>query len=147
MRLYIDLSCFNRPFDNQHQERIRQETETIFEILNRVVEGKDNLIWSWVLTFENSRHPRPDRRDEIQLWQSRADSVIAISPTLDERARELSKQGIPALDAAHVASAEAARADLFLTCDDQIVRRAKRLELTVRVMNPMEYWKEVLLHG
>ncbi len=67
MRLYIDLSCFNRPFDNQQQSRVFEETEAVFGILNRVAEGEDSLIWSWVLTFENSRHPKPDRRDEISL--------------------------------------------------------------------------------
>ena len=29
MRLYVDLSCFNRPFDDQGQERIRLETEAV----------------------------------------------------------------------------------------------------------------------
>ena len=52
MRLYIDLSCFNRPFDNQSQERIRRETQAVFDALRRIVEGSDSLVWSWVLSFE-----------------------------------------------------------------------------------------------
>ena len=46
MRLYIDLNCFNRPFDDQRQERVRRETVAVFNILNRVLEGNDSLIWS-----------------------------------------------------------------------------------------------------
>lgn len=46
MRLYIDVSCFNRPFDDQGQERIRRETEAVFAVLRRIVEGTDKLVWS-----------------------------------------------------------------------------------------------------
>jgi len=53
MRLYIDLSCFNRPFDDQGQQRIRLETEAVLAVLTRIVEGKDTLLWSWVMSFEN----------------------------------------------------------------------------------------------
>lgn len=63
MRLYIDLSCFNRPFDDQRQERVRLETEAVLGILTRIVNGTDTLLWSWALSFENDKHPNPDRRD------------------------------------------------------------------------------------
>jgi len=52
MRLYIDLSCFNRPFDDQGQERIRLETEAVLRVLTRIMEGKDTFLWSWVMSFE-----------------------------------------------------------------------------------------------
>lgn len=147
MRLYIDLNCFNRPFDDQRQQRIRRETEAVFRILSRIVEGKDALIWSWVMSFENAKHPKPDRRDEIALWVNRAESVIALSVRIEDRARELEEQGIPALDAVHLASAEVGEADIFLTCDDAVVKRAARLRLGLRVMNPVAYWKEAVSHG
>ena len=147
MRLYIDLSCFNRPFDDQGQERIRRETEATFAILRRIIEGNDSLIWSWVLTFENARHPKPDRRDEIALWEGRADVVVTVSTDLQERARQIAQQGIPALDAAHLASAEAGGAGVFLTCDDMVLRRARRLGLALRVINPVAYLSEVSTHG
>lgn len=147
MRLYIDLSCFNRPFDNQGQERIRRETDAIFAILRRIIEGNDTLIWSWVLTFENARHPKPERRDEIALWEGRAEKSIALSTNLQERARQIAQQGIAVLDAAHLASAEAGGVDVLLTCDDVVLRRAQRLGLALRVLNPMAYLKEVSAHG
>lgn len=122
MRLYIDLNCFNRPFDDQGQERIRRETESIYGILRRIVEGDDTLLWSWVLTYENFRHPKPDRRDEIALWEGRAEKSVALSTNLQGRARQIAQQGIPALDAAHLASAEAGGANVLLTCDDVVLR-------------------------
>lgn len=107
MRLYIDLNCFNRPFDDQNQERIRLETEAVLGILTRVAEGKDILLWSWVLSFENDKHPKPDRRDEISVWEGRSERSVPLSTEVEERARRIAQQGIDALDAAHLASADA----------------------------------------
>ena len=87
MRLYIDLSCFNRPFDDQRQERIRGETEAVLAILRRVIEGQDTLLWSWVLSFENDKHPKLDRRDEIGLWEGRSVQSVGLTPKLEERTR------------------------------------------------------------
>ena len=109
MRLYIDLNCFNRPFDDQGQERIRRETEAIYGILRRIVEGDDTLLWSWVLNYENVGHPKPDRRDKIALWKGRAEKSVVLSTNRQERARQIAQQGIPALDAAHLASARLER--------------------------------------
>ena len=95
MRLYIDLSCFNRPFDDQSQERIRLETEAVLSVLTRVVEGKETLLWSWVMSFENDKHPRPDRRDEIAVWQAQAERTVELSGGLQERAREFEQRGFP----------------------------------------------------
>ena len=113
----------------------------------RVVDGKDTLIWSWVISFENALHPRPGRRDEIALWKNRAASLIELSAGIKERARQLEEQGMPALDAAHLASAEAGGADVFVTCDDVIARRARRLKLGLRVVNPVAYWEQMVPHG
>jgi hypothetical protein len=139
MRLYIDLSCFNRPFDDQGQERIRAETEAVLSVLTRVVEGKDLLLWSWVMSFENNKHPKPDRRDEIGVWEGIAERTVTLSTDLEKRARDIAQLGIPALDAAHLAAAEIGGADVVLTCDDVMIRRAGRLGLALRVLNPVAY--------
>ena len=75
MRLYIDLSCFNRPFDDQGQERIRLETEAVLSVLTRVLEGRDLLLWSWAMSYENDKHPKTDRRDEIAVWEKISDAL------------------------------------------------------------------------
>jgi len=147
MRLYIDLSCFNRPFDDQGQERIRLETEAVLRVLTRIMEGKDTFLWSWVMSFENDKHPNPDRRDEIAVWEARSERFVGLSNELEERARQIAKSGISSLDALHLASAEEGRADVMLTCDDILVRRSRRLTLALRVLNPVAYFEEVKANG
>ncbi len=114
----------------------------VFLILQRVVEGADQLAWSPVLDFENSQHPLMDRRTEIARWALRAVVNVALGEQIMRRARELSDAGIAALDAAHIAAAEAGACDRLLTCDEQLIRRARRLGLALRVQTPVEYLEE-----
>jgi predicted nucleic acid-binding protein len=50
-----------------------------------------------------------------------------------------------AMDALHIACAEAARSDFFVTCDDQLVRKGEMNagKLRVRIISFMEFLKEV----
>ena len=147
MRLYIDLNCFNRPFDDQGQERVRHETDAVLAVLTRIVEGKDTLLWSSVMSFENDKHPRADRRDEIALWEGRSERSVSLSDDLEKRARQIVQQGIAVLDAAHLAAAEIGGAEIVLTCDDVLIGRAARLGLALRVLNPLAYFNGVKNNG
>jgi hypothetical protein len=99
------------------------------------------------LAKQIDRHPKQDRRDEIALWERRSERSVALAPKLEERTRQIAQQGIQALDAAHLASAEAGGAEVMLTCDDVILRRGSRLGLALRVLNPVAYLSEVEAHG
>ena len=144
MLLYLDLNCFNRPFDEQSQDRIAQETAAVFVILQRIINGVDRLVWSAILTFENAQHPLADRRTEIARWVQHAVVNVTVMPQVATRARTLTGAGFRPLDAAHLACAEAASCDRFLTCDDQVIRRARRVQVGLRVQNPRDYVQEYM---
>jgi len=50
------------------------------------------------------------------------------------------------MDSLHIASAEAGHADVLLSTDDRLIRACKKLDLDVRVMNPVSYLAEVIEH-
>lgn len=52
------------------------------------------------------------------------------------RARQLQAEGFSVLDALHLASAEQAGVDYFLTCDDRLVRRYSG---KLKVVNPQAF--------
>lgn len=54
------------------------------------------------------------------------------------RASELVALGLGVADAAHVAFAES-NADYFISCDDRLIKRAKRENVGVIVMTPLEF--------
>ena len=44
MRIYMDLCCFNRPYDSQAQARIRIETEAKIIIQQKIKDGECELV-------------------------------------------------------------------------------------------------------
>jgi hypothetical protein len=72
MKIYLDNCCFNRPFDDQSQIRIRLETEAKLEIQEEIQKGHVELIWSYILDYENSRNPFQERKDRINGWKKYA---------------------------------------------------------------------------
>ncbi len=50
MLIYLDNCCFNRPFDDQNQIRIRIETEAKLFIQENIITKRFRLAWSYILT-------------------------------------------------------------------------------------------------
>ena len=142
MKIYLDTSVYNRPFDNQSQPRIWLESLALGLILQYVESGEVSLVNSTVLEFENSRNPFELRRD----WMARCLGQAAVYQRVDEairnRAENLERQGLKAIDALHVACAESSGADYFLSCDDRLIRKQK--QLTVKSMNPLDFVRKVM---
>jgi hypothetical protein len=49
MRIYLDNCCFNRPYDDQSQIRIRIESEAKLFIQAKILAGEIELAWSYIL--------------------------------------------------------------------------------------------------
>lgn len=141
MKLYLDASALNRPFDDQSLPRNRVEAESVVLILDMVEHGKVELISSSVLVYETLMNPLIHRREYVTSYLSMASTFVATNATLLDRAREIQRRGIAALDALHLASAEQAEAEWFITCDDRILRRGRRSRLPVafNISTPVEF--------
>lgn len=127
MRLYLDLCCFNRPYDDQSQTRIRLETEAKLVLQDRVREGACDLVWSAILDFENANNPFPARRYAIGQWRALAVECVMIDEAVLARAREAMDLGLREYDALHVAAAIAGRADVLVSTDDKLLRRVRAM--------------------
>ncbi len=142
MNIYLDNCTFNRPFDNQKEIRIRIETEAKLYIQEKIKTGKLNLIWSYILDFENSHNPFEERKVSIARWKNFALKDVEETEILLQKANDLSKMGLKAKDALHIASAIEAEAEYFLTTDDKILSKAGKIkELTV--LSPTDFIKEI----
>ncbi len=137
-RIYLDVCCFNRPFDDQSQARIRIETEAVLGILERCEVGEWELIGSEMIETEVSQIADQERRQRIESALEMARSRIIVDDRIENRGNELQSLGFQGFDAIHVACAEMAQADVFLSTDDRLLRRAVRYRerLTVTVNNP-----------
>ena len=52
MRVYLDNRCYNRPFDEQVQLRVRLETEAKLEVQRQMRSGELEYVWSDMLVTE-----------------------------------------------------------------------------------------------
>ena len=140
MLAYLDICCLKRPFDDLAQDRIRIESEAVLCILNASPD-RIELLHLAAQDVENDRNPLEWRADRTrQLLQSWRVVTLDEEPLL-ARTRELIEVGFRNFDALHLASAELARADVFVTCDDRLLaaasRNEKQLSLSTRVVNPI----------
>lgn len=145
MRIYFDVCCLHRPFDDQIQERIRLESEAVQLVLQLCGAGTHHWISSDVVENEVERNPNGYTRTAVQAMLRCADERLTLTDAAVSRARTHAQMGIPAVDALHLAVAEEFACDVFLTTDDQLCRRvrARQPALLIKVDNPVAWLLEV----
>jgi len=147
MKIYLDVCCLCRPFDDQKMNRIHLEAEAIKEILVRC-----SLDWTLVasdaISFEISRIPDRTRMKKAQKLTDLAKVHVPITKNISRRYHEFVEMGIDPADALHLACAESVGA-VLLTTDDAIIKVIKRHgnQITIQVKNPVEWLMEVNAHG
>jgi len=138
MKIYLDNSVLNRPFDDQSVPKIRLETIAILFIFELVEKRKIKLVNSSVIEYENSKNPFFERKIWISAYLSKATFYQKINLKIKERAKEIGKFKIPPIDCLHLASAEIAKVDYFMTCDYDVIRKYKD---NLSVINPIDFIK------
>ena len=137
--IYLDVCCLNRPFDDQTQDRIRLETEAIIIVLNKCTTENWQLVTSNAIETEIANISNREKLKQIIEILSIATTRILVNETIVHRTLELNQLGFSAYDAAHIASAEEAQADILLTTDDRLLKRSLRYRdiLEVQLANPL----------
>jgi hypothetical protein len=133
VKLYLDLCCLNRPFDDLSQPRVNLEAQAVVLILEACQRGRHELCNSTALEVENSRNPDGDRRRKVEELLRKAATRVAHSQAVDERVLQLVLLGFPEFDAYHTAFAEAGWCDRLVTTDDRFLRAAARNSATIGV--------------
>lgn len=138
--IYLDYNCFQRGFDDHRQVRIQMESLACQEIFARTETGHLQLVWSFMHEDETIFCPFPERKYAVLRLASLCQ--VRVGPVEDIRRLALSFQqqaGLSAKDAIHLACAVHVGATAFLTCDDELLRRVKSLDLPMMVMNPVDF--------
>ena len=105
MRIYLDNCCFNRPFDNQNQLKIHLETQAKLYIQAQIKQGIYDLVWSYILEYENQMNPFEERKESIIKWKNIAKFKVIENEEIIQFAENLNKKGIKPKDALHIACA------------------------------------------
>ena len=117
MKLYLDNCCFNRPYDDQLSFRVRIETEAKLKIQEEIRNGSYQLVWSYILDYENLKNPFQERREQIGKWKAHASVDIVENAKILTLAKELQYKRFKKFDSLHIACAIFANSDYFLTTE------------------------------
>ncbi|RLT39156.1 MAG: PIN domain-containing protein [Chloroflexi bacterium] len=143
VRIYLDTSVYNRPFDDQQQPRIWLETMALSVIPQMIESGDCVLVTSSVVAYETSKNPHAERRAWVGRVTALAGEFVNVNPAIRQRAIVLERFGINALDALHMASAESVTVDFLLTCDDRLIRRYRQIGNTkTKVADPVTFVRD-----
>lgn len=144
MKIYMDNCCFNRPFDDQSQLRIKLESEAKLKIQEEIRAGRLEMVWSYIIDYENSKNPFAERKKQIVVWKKYAIVDIQENPEIIEKANSLSRKGMRKMDSLHIACAIYSQCDYFLTTDDKVLKKSGIIE-EINIVDPFGFIKEVSL--
>lgn len=124
MIVYLDTNVYCRPFDDQYQARIMEETDSFEELLDKAKKGSLSLLSSDILVYEVSNILTYRKRFEVERYLSLCEKRIEEDDGVKDLAITIrDKCGIKDRDALHLASAIIGKADFFLTCDDDVSKK------------------------
>ncbi len=137
IRVYLDTSVYNRPFDDQTQPRIGLETLAFITIMQLTEIGRIALATSSVLAFENDNNPFRERKQWVNYCMNYAKLHQTANENIKKRAKQLEQNAIKSMDALHLSCAEAMNCNYFLSCDDRLIKRYR--DHFLQVKNPVEF--------
>jgi len=140
----LDNCCFNRPFDDQTQLKIKLETDAKIFIQNKMLSGEYDFVWSYILEFENNRNPYFDKRKTIAEWKHLAATHCVANEQIIAYAESLHKLGIKAKDALHISCAVYTGCDYFITTDKKLLNTPLKDIITVNTVNFITELEELI---
>lgn len=144
MRVYLDTCCLSRLLDISVEDRVFAEARAVQQVVEQVA----SAAWTWtgseVLVDEIMARQDSQGRGFLIARLMLVTTWVFLDDATAARGEALANRGFGSFDALHLACAEAASADVFLTTDDRLLKRANRLSthLRTRVLNPLDLVSE-----
>lgn len=79
MRVYLDVCCLNRPFDDQSQPRVRLETQAVLLVLENFSSRKWEWVGSEMVLYEINRNPNVEVRQQVLLLASQIKNLVEVN--------------------------------------------------------------------
>ncbi len=143
IKVYLDTCVWGRPFDDQSDKKILEETVAYFEIVWKKDSGEIEIVSSEVLFAELEDISDENLKEKIKLLVTKAASNIV---RLDDELREVAikledKCKCLGTDALHIAAAISWHADFFVTTDYELLKKKAciKQKFNIDVINPVNF--------
>jgi predicted nucleic acid-binding protein len=140
MRIYLDNCCYNRPFDDQNQMKIHLETIAKLYIQSEIRKGVYELVWSYMLDYENNENPYEEKQEAIQIWETIAKFICKSSIDILQKGKIIELLGIMPKDALHIACAVQTNCRYFITTDIKLLK--KKVD-GIKIITPIDFIREM----
>ena len=142
MRIYLDNCCYNRPYDDKTEKRVHDEAKAIFKIINNTKKSSaDIILGSDILQTEIESIKNATKLESVMImYEQTVSQNIELTEEVEKIADSIvAKSNIHQMDALHLASAIVGKAETFLTVDDKLIKACNKLNLNMKVINPLEF--------
>lgn len=145
MIIYLDTNIYCRPFDDQDQIIIAQETEAFAEIYDKIGDRSLSLIASNILRYEVSLITDIEIRNEILSIITSASIYVKVERQNKALIDQLINEAeLKTQDAAHLVAASLGNADVFITCDKGILNKKDKIQKIsdfqkMMIINPVDF--------
>ncbi|MDD3227272.1 MAG: twitching motility protein PilT [Tissierellia bacterium] len=148
--MYFDMNIYNRIFDDQTQIRIKFESMAIDILFELIEQKKYDLMWSFMLEYENSRNPFIERKLHINFISSLCKETIKPDHKIKIISKDIVKySNTKDKDALHLASAVHGNCEYFITCDDKFIKtietnrdRLNEIIKNIKLYNPIDFLRK-----
>ena len=143
MKIYLDMCCYNRPYDPLDQLRVSMETQSKLLIQRLVEEGKYELVGSYTLDYECGNIPSPIRKKQIRNFIHKNAKIYVGhggDDRITEKASEIMTENVKEYDAYHVASAIYAGCEYFISVDDRLLKYKTN---EIKLVTPIDFITEM----
>jgi predicted nucleic acid-binding protein len=137
MKLYLDNSFLNRPFDDPLAGMNSKEGAVLYDIIRLTKEGKVQLVNSTIVEVENTANEIAARKTFVASVMHLSASYQKLNDSIVDRAEKIVREyQLQPLDAVHLATAEAAQVDFFITCDYTVLKHYRG---TLHIVTPLQF--------
>ena len=84
------------------------------------------------------------KKQKVLLLYDSAVEIVKYNAEIQSCATSFRRCNVKLFDSLHLASAEYANVDIFLTTDAQLIRTVARSDIKIRIATPLAYYMEVL---
>jgi len=139
--VYIDNCCNSRLFDGDPSPKVKAQADKIREIINNRINGGYIIIGSFAGDAEIAKIPNAEKRRKAkEQYKNSIDGKIRETAQIIARAQKLEAVGLGAMDARHLAAAEAGGADFLITTDEKFIKKCQNRNITaVKVIDPLDF--------
>jgi len=145
--IYMDCCCLNRPGDDQTQDKIRIESDTIMAILYKCFYGPWKLVGSDIVEYEIMKNPDILKRNKaFHLYSVKKENIV-LNDYIKKRALEIQEYKLTLMDSLHFASAEYGNVDVLLTVDKELIKFSEGINSALKVENPINWFMKEIENG